>query len=129
MCLIIIMKYKHLYYKHHAGVYLSMGGVVGLQNTCASISDIGFSQPHQLACVTDRNPCCQNQGQWNYPNGSQVRQRSESDIHQNSFYVEGTNNGSINLFRPSNILEPRGEFCCKIADAADVNHTLCINLG
>ena len=118
----------NLWYKCHiytAGVYLSLGGVVGLQNTCASISHIGSSQPHQLSCITDRKPCCVNQGQWYYPNGSQVRDSSG----QNSFYMKRTNQGSVNLFRPSNVLEPYGEFCCRITDAADVTHTLCIHLG
>ena len=103
-----------------------MGVGSGLQNnTCASLRDVGSSPPRQLACITDRIPCCQTQGQWYYPNGSQVGHNSG----QSSFYVERTNWGNINLFRPNNVLEPYGEFCCRIADATDVVHTLCINLG
>ena len=108
----------------HVGVYLSLGGAIE-NNTCASIGDIGSSIPNQLACVTDKMPCCQTEGQWYYPNGSQVRHSSG----RNRFYVERTNEGSANLLRHNNVLEPYGEFCCKIADAADVNHTLCIDLG
>ena len=106
---------------------MSLGSGIGIQdNTCASISDIGSSQPNQLACITDRKPCCLSQGQWYYPNGSQIGINSA----QNSlFYMERTNEGSVNLFRPSNVLEPHGEFCCKIADAMDADHTLCIDLG
>ena len=48
---------------------------------------------------------------------------------RNQFYVERTNEGSVNLLRYSNVLELYGEFCCRVADAADVNHTLCIDLG
>ena len=114
---------------HFAGVYLSFGRAVTSQNnTCASISDIGSSPPHQLACVTDKTACCQNQGQWYYPNGSQIRGSSESS-DQNSYYMERTNEGSINLFRISSTLKPHGEFCCRIADASDVTHTVCIDLG
>ena len=110
-----------------AGVYLSLGGTVGLQNnSCVSISDINSSTPHQLlACVTDKVPCCQTQGQWYYPNGSQVRH----NFGGNPFYMERTNKGSVNLFRRNNASEPYGEFCCRIADAADVSHTLCIDFG
>ena len=111
------------------GVYLSLGGTVGWQNnTCASTSDIGSSPTNQLACVTDKVPCCLTQGQWYYPNGSQVRHSSES-LDQTPFYVERTNEGSITLLRLSDAMEPYGEFCCRIADAADVTHTLCIDLG
>ena len=121
-----IGRYVHLHYTSvitFAGVYLSLGRAIGIQNnTCASISDVGSSPPHQLACVTDRKPCCLSQGQWYYPNGSQIG-------HISSFYVERTDEGSVNLFRLSNVLEAYGEFCCRIADATDVNHTLCIDLG
>jgi hypothetical protein len=51
------------------------------------------------------------------------------DSSQNSFYVKRTSEGSINLFRYNDTLEPHGKFCCKIADDSDITHTACIDIG
>ena len=43
--------------------------------------------------------------------------------------MERTNEGSIDLFRNNDTLEPHGKFCCKIADNSDATYTACIDLG
>ena len=83
----------------YVGVYLSLGKAIGVQNnTCASISGIGSSLPHQLACVTDKKLCCLSQGQWHYPSGSQLRQSSESSRQNYLFFVERTNEEVLTCF-------------------------------
>ena len=110
-----------------------MGRVVELQNdTCVSLGDIGTSPPHQLACITDRMPCCSTpqHGHWYYPNGTEITLKSES-FGLTSVYVNWTDNGSVNLFRVGDIydLHPTGSYCCRIADSTITIHTLCVNLG
>ena len=117
----------------HTGVYLSLGDVTGIvNNTCVPTTDVGSSIPHQLVCITDRMPCCLDQpwdeGQWYYPNGTEVEHNSRSS-NLAPYHMNRTDNGRINLFRfNDSVLNPNGKFCCKATDRIGVLRTLCVDL-
>lgn len=96
------------------------------------ITDIGTSLPNQLACVSDRKPCCQDEpqyGGWYYPNRSRVTHISERPT-PTAFHSDRNNRGEINLYRTStDTYFPVGQFCCEMMDAENTNHTLCITVG
>ena len=133
--IVLMVKYEHACIAsnciHHLGTYLSLGETVGLQNnTCISNNEIGSSSPRQLVCVTDRMPCClaqSQQGQWHFPNGSQVGLMSGPT----GFYMKRTVKGSVNLlYVGDNVTQSAsGQFCCRIGDAVDVVQTLCVHVG
>ena len=108
------------------GVYLSLNGVAGIQNnTCTSINNVGTSPPHQLACVTDRMPCCQGQPNLGYWHSPTLGNQLDTVFHENR-----TNDGQINLFRSSeSTISYNGLLCCTATDLNNDYHTLCVNLG
>ena len=112
---------------HNIGTYLSYNGMVIEPNSTFLIADIGItSSQSPLVCITDRMPCCADQGDggWQLPNGTAITEQSSM------FQIARHDNGSINLFRTSdNVTTPTGPFCCVVQDAVDVNMTLCINVG
>ena len=113
----------------YTGVYLSLGGTVGLENnTCIPIMDIGTTSPQQLVCTSDKMPCCQDppHGEWKFPNGSQVKHLVEGAT---AFHSNRDNNGNVNLYRVSSDVRSGGRFCCEIPDSYDTYHTLCVDIG
>jgi hypothetical protein len=89
-----------------------------------SISD---SPNGALQCITDKSldRACRH-GDWYLPNGDKVTERtliyrSEEDIHN-----EGS---AVSLNRPSFVLTPTAQFCCKTLDATYVLQTRCVIIG
>ena len=82
-----------------------------------------------LQCITDRIPCCLSPdtrlGEWYLPNGEPVQE----SISTTAFYRNRGDNGEVSLNRPSDVMSPTGQFCCKIPDATDANQTLCVDIG
>ena len=80
-------------------------------------------------CTSDRMPCCQDlpqYGEWYFPNGSQVKHKSEKAV---AFHRNRDNNGNVNLFRVRDtVVSPVGRFCCEVEDATHTNQTLCVNI-
>ena len=83
-----------------------------------------------LLCRTYRTDCCGNgdgetrQGEWLYPNGTQVRTSGSGDDFYRS---RGT--GVVILNRRNDATGPIGLYCCEVASVADPNATICINLS
>ena len=68
-----------------------------------------------LQCFTDKMGCCNvipnREGEWKYPNGSQVQIRGRNG----DFYrTRGDDPGIITLHWTENALIPEGVFCCEI---------------
>ena len=83
-----------------------------------------------VQCITDRKPCCSNEGdrgQWFFPGGEEVL--TQSSMPTTFYQSRGDNDGTINLNRMDNVILPAGLFCCVLLDAIDVEQTLCINVG
>ena len=82
-----------------------------------------------VMCTSDRMPCCHDPpryGEWYFPNGSQVKHKSEGAV---TFHRSRDNFGNIHLLRiGTNVLSPSGKFCCEVEDATGRNQTLCINI-
>ena len=74
-------------------------------------------------------PCCQDQpqyGEWYFPNGSQVKHKSERAV---AFHRNRDNDGNVHLFRVSDtVTSPTGKFCCEVENAIHTNQTLCVNI-
>ena len=116
------------------GVYLALRGVHIANNSNINIRNIGQSSDNPdgaLQCITDKMPCCFSQnprlGEWYLPkfNGGLVRGRAITT----AFYRSRGDNGEVSLNRPSDVLFPIGQFCCKVPDVTDTNQTLCVNIG
>ena len=112
------------------GVYLFFKGTL-IQNDSTILINViqtTINQPH-LVCTTDRVPCCQDQpqyGEWYFPNGSQVKHRTEGAV---AFHRSRDNDGNVHLFRVrDNVTYPVGKFCCEVEDATRTNQTLCVNI-
>lgn len=115
-------------------MYLSLNNREGPDNGTVFITQIGTSSSlNQLVCSSDRMPCCldlQPYGGWYFPNGTSVVDIAHTVTLPSSFYTDRNDNGEINLYRTNNnTLSPTGQFCCKISDAMDNNHSLCIFVG
>ena len=85
-----------------------------------------------MLCRTDLTTCCASstgvsgQGDWIYPNGTEVRNRpSDDDI----FRTRG--DMVVRLHRSNNATTPLGKYCCKTATVAnpDIDSTICIILS
>ena len=94
------------------------------------ITDIGTSQPHQLVCITDRNPCCttpNRAGEWIFPNGTNV---PTMETYPTQFYRNRGSSGEINLYRVNDdVITPTGRFCCRVPDAIGISRIVCVNVG
>ena len=63
-------------------------------------------------------------GYWIFPNGTYV------PAFPGQFYQDRGINGEVNLYRVSeNVTTPTGSFCCRVADAINDIHTVCINVS
>ena len=114
---------------YHAGVYLSLKGVVLPHNTAIMIDDIGetdTSSNDGLQCITDRMPCCRTSqtGEWNFPGGGgTVPGHKQSPT---TFFRNRGEDGTVNLNRVSNtVMMPTGQYCCEVPDATGVNQMAC----
>ena len=83
-----------------------------------------------LFCRTYRINCCGDgdgetrQGEWLYPNGTQVR---TSDSGDDFYRKRGT--GVVILNRRNGATGPTGLYCCEVASVDDPNARICINLS
>ena len=114
----------------HAGVYLSLKGVVYANNSIITVTEIGSGSDNSVKYITDKTPCCASFpfrfGWWYFPDRSEVPQEGDAT----SFYRGRSNAGTVYLNRlNSDITHPVGEFCCVVPDATNVNQTLCINIS
>ena len=117
----------------HAGVYLSHNRSVLINDSNIAINiiqtSLDASHSHLIVvCTSDRMPCCKDQeyGEWHFPNGSQVKHKSEGAV---AFHRIRDNFGNVHLLRTkSDIKSPIGKFCCEVEDATGRNQTLCINI-
>ena len=111
-------------------ISLSINGVVIQPDSNVVITDIGTSQQHQLVCITDKIPCCttpNRAGEWIFPNGSTV---PTMGANPTQFYRNRGSSGEINLYRVNDdVITPTGRFCCKVPDAIDEVHNICVNIG
>ena len=118
---------------NHTGVYIYHDGDIIEPNSNILITDIGNSQPNRLVCITDRKPCCRGSnttGDWIFPDGTKVPDLLTTEGVPAQFYVERGFSGDINLYRVSDdIITPTGRFCCRVPDAINVTHTVCVNVG
>ena len=46
-----------------------------------------------------------------------------------AFYRNREDNGEVSLNRPGDALSPIGRYCCEVANAVDINQTLCVVIG
>lgn len=124
-----------LYFTCITGVYISLNNREAQpDNGMIFITQIGTSSLlNQLMCSSDKMPCCldlQPYGGWYFPNGTSVVDITDMVTLPSSFYTDRNDNGEINLYRTNNnTLSPTGHFCCKISDAMDTDHSLCIFVG
>ena len=119
----------------HAGVYLSLNGVIYANNSVISITEIGETRNIYttsntgLQCITDRRPCCSSfpnrYGQWFFPDRTTVPSLSYNSL----FYRNRGDNGTVNLNRVNaSVTMPTGQFCCMVHDAADTEQTVCADI-
>ena len=83
-----------------------------------------------LMCVTDRVPCCDNEGlgNWYYPDGTTVIGGGGSATFRTNRGQNGNGEpGSVRLWRKYTPPE-RGLFHCELPDAANTIHTLYVNI-
>ena len=110
------------------GVYLILNGMNVQNNSCISAHDIGTAPPHQLACITDRVPCCSGPP----PHGDWYNEQAQP-VDSSMYHINRTDEGEINLFRLSQdvIVSAGGRVCCRVDDFTGVFHTAfaCVNLG
>lgn len=101
-------------------------------NTTVYISEIGEADNSKaITCITDNKQCCRLGralfGEWHYPNVTEVHGKM---VNTHFYRTRGNfNDGTVHLNRRNNAINPTGLFCCMIPDAADVNQTLCTNIG
>ena len=94
------------------------------------ISDIGTSAtPDGLICTSNRKPCCHKDiGGWYFVNGSRFQEIASQSLPPMTFY-ERKSEGNISLYRVNDdVIAPTGQFCCKVTDDTDANHTLCVHM-
>ena len=122
-----------------AGVYLSLNGVAIPNDGYVIASDIG-EDDNGLYCNTDRSDCCGRadhpngtivQGEWYYPNGSQV----QSFTHEvaldptRSFFYRNRFTQAVRLNRDTGNPQERGRFRCEVPNADGDNVTMYVNIG
>ena len=116
------------------GVYLMLRNQFIANNSQVNIRNIGVSTDSPsgaLQCITDKFPCCMSQdpqhGEWYLPNGELVH--GIVNTSTTALYRSRGDNGEVSLNRPSNIISPTGRYCCAVANAANINQTLCVIIG
>jgi hypothetical protein len=115
------------------GKYLLFNGTIYPNNSVIQISNLveaNLDVVHNqgLQCITDRKPCCRNDGEWLFPNGTSVPVQDSA----RSFYKSIGNNGnvSLNLLRRNKVLPLlTGTFCCIVPDANNVMDAVCVEIS
>lgn len=86
-----------------------------------------------LQCITDKVPCCQSHGEWYRYQQKGTLSEVQMNTLTTEFYVIRDNHGVVSLNRLENVTVSNppvtGQFCCKVANAADMNQTLCVIIG
>ena len=117
-------------------VYLSFNGTTLPNNSYITVDMIGTQHNNALICHTNHDECCHQRqtvgdyslGEWRYPNGSIVHYIDIWRMQDHGpTYVRNRNHSIVRLMRFKEPKE-RGQFCCRIPDANDVNHTLCSHI-
>ena len=122
------------------GVYLLLNERIYANNSVILITDIGETDSREsppddsnkgLQCITNKKPCCRfmggRVGEWFFPDGILVPGPNEGPpFYRNRGYND---DGTVNLNRKTNVIDPTGLFCCVIPDDLDTNQTLCANIG
>ena len=110
-------------------MYLSFNGSVYTNNSAIQIAKlVEISLDQGVQCITDRKPCCRNDGEWLFPNGTSVPTQHGAL----SFYKSSGNNGNVtlNLLRNNELLPLlTGTFCCAVPDAKNVTNAACIEIS
>ena len=140
-------------------MYLSLRGIIYANNSVLFFSRIGeaitaakyystnhfgvdlyrfnqLSSPTSLQCNTDKIPCCRDPvhgqgsriyyGNWFFPNGSSVLRFDTN----HTMYRTRWSDGTVSLNRRNDTGSyATGLFCCVVPDAADIEQTLCANVG
>jgi hypothetical protein len=107
-----------------SALHFELGGTTYLNNSVVLVSNIG-EEDDALLCTTDNQECCTNrQGEFHYPDGSQVPTFSAGQ----DFY---RNRGSqfIRLNRRNGALSPTGRYRCDIPDASGNTQSIFISVG
>ena len=122
---------------YYSGVFLSLNGVTIPNDGYVIVNDIGIGMTG-LHCNTDRSDCCHAsdhpddvaQGQWYYPDGSEVRDyTTESAVNPSgNYFTRDRRAGKVRLNSNGNPPE-RGRFRCEVPNASGINVTLYANLG
>ena len=103
--------------------------MVYTNNSIIPITDIGEGDS-ALQCITDRMPCCGSAGnrigQWLFPDTRNVPDQSSTSSF---FQSRGNSDGTVNLNRNDDVMEPIGLFCCVVPDATGTNQMPCVNVG
>ena len=77
-----------------------------------------------LLCTTPYQPCCQNRGQWHYPNGTVVPTSQDGTL----LFTSRTDQGGLNLKRRTDFQETipgvDGVYECQIPDVNGRTQTL-----
>ena len=62
-----------------------------------------------------------------FPNGSNVSVMNNGPAQ---FYRNRGSSGEINLYRVNDdVITPTGRFCCRVPDAINEVHNICVNVG
>ena len=108
------------------GVYFELNGVVYMNNSAASLLEVGEGE-NALFCKTSREECCGTPpnrfGEFYYPNGTKVPIAKL----QQGFYC---NRGQqvIRLNRREGVTSPAGRYQCEIPDASGMTQNIYIVL-
>ena len=93
------------------------------------------NDPSALICLTDLEDCCAAphtvRGDWYFPDGTTVGSvGGDSRFLANRGANDGTNPGSVRLFRRYSNPPGKGRFYCELPNAANssVNQTLYVNI-
>ena len=93
------------------------------------------NDPSALVCLTDLEDCCAAphtvRGDWHFPDGRTVGSGGGGALFlANRGASDGTNQGSVCLFRKYSSAPERGRFCCELPSAADpsVNQIIYVNI-
>ena len=115
---------------HTGGLSIELNGETYEDGDEISITDVGVADSAAVLCKTNLTTCCavssgvSGQGDWIYPNGTEVgNRRSGDDI----FRTRG--DMVVRLHRMDNVVVPTGQYCCEVATMDDLDARICITLS
>ena len=116
---------------YYAGLMIELSnGTRYDSNVAISIGIAGEADSEAVLCRTDLTTCCtgsssgSGQGDWIYPNGTEVRNRPSGD---GIFRTRG--DMIVRLHRMGNVVAPTGQYCCEVATMDNPNARICITLS